>query len=149
MASLKDQLNADLKTAMLAKDSMAVDVLKGIKTAILYEEVAKKKREEGLSDSEIEQVMVREAKKRDESAALFDQGGNSDAAEKERAEKLVIEKYLPKQLSDEELDAIVSQTLASLGSDVQMGPAIGAVKAKVGTSADGARVAAAVRNHLQ
>lgn len=149
MASLKDQLNADLKTAMLAKDSMAVDVLKGLKTAIQYEEVAKGKREEGLSDTEIEQVLVREAKKRDESAALYDQGGNLGSAEKERAEKTVIEKYLPKQLSDEELEKIVVATLESMGDSVQMGPAIGAVKAKVGTSADGTRVAAAVRSHLQ
>lgn len=149
MASLKDQLNADLKTAMLAKDSMAVDVLKGLKTAIQYEEVAKQKREEGLSDPEIEQVLVREAKKRDESASLYEQGGNLDSAQKERAEKQVIGKYLPKQLNDEELDAVVAETLASLGDNVQMGPAIGAIKAKVGTSADGARVAAAVKKHLQ
>jgi uncharacterized protein len=149
VASLKDQLNADLKTAMLAKDSMAVDVLKGLKTAIQYEEVAKQKREEGLSDTEIEQVFVREAKKRDESAVLFDQGGNLDAAEKERAEKKVIEKYLPTQLSAEELNRIVAATLEELGDNAQMGPTIGAVKAKVGTSADGARVAAAVRKHLQ
>lgn len=149
MASLKDQLNADLKTAMLAKDSMAVDVLKGLKTAIQYEEVAKQKREEGLSDPEIEQVLVREAKKRDESASLYEQGGNLDSAQKERAEKQVIGKYLPKQLNDEELDAVVAETLARLGDNVQMGPAIGAIKAKVGTSADGARVAAAVKKHLQ
>lgn len=149
MASLKDQLNADIKTAMLSRDSMAVDVLKGLKTAIQYEEVAKGKREEGLNDTEIEQVLVREAKKRDESAALYDQGGNLDAAEKERTEKRVIEKYLPKQLSDEELDDIVASTLAEIGDTLQTGPAIGAVKARVGTSADGARVAAAVKKHLQ
>lgn len=149
MASLKDQLNADLKSAMLSKNGMAVDVLKGLKTAIQYEEVAKGKRDEGLSDAEIEQVLVREAKKRDESAALYDKGGNADAAAKERAEKQVIEAYLPTQLSDDELDKVVSATLAELGENVQMGPAIGAVKAKVGTQADGARVAAAVRKHLQ
>lgn len=149
MASLKDQLNADLKTAMLARNSLAVEVIKGIKTAILYEEVAKGKREAGLSDAEIEQVLVREAKKRDESASLFDQGGNLDAADKERAEKKLIEAYLPAQLSDAELDAIVVSTLEEMGDSLQPGPAIGAVKARVGTKADGARVAAAVRKHVQ
>lgn len=145
---LKEKLQADVKTALLAGDKAKAEVLKSLKSAILYEEVALKVREEGLPDDKIEVVLAREAKKRADAAELYAQNGQAERAETERAEKRIIESYLPKQLSDDELAAIVDETIASLGASAQMGPVIGAVKAKVGTSADGARIATAVKAKL-
>lgn len=141
---LKDKLQADIKTALLGGDKPRAEVLKSLKSAILYEEVALKVREEGLPDDKIELVFAREAKKRADAADLYAKNGQQDRADTERAEKAIIESYLPKQLSDEELTQVVKDVIAGMPNP-QMGPAIGAVKAKVGTSADGARVAAAVK----
>ena len=71
--SLKEKINADLKVSMLARDSFSTNVLRGLKAAILSEEVTKNKREEGLDDSEIESVIAREVKKRNEAAKLLDE----------------------------------------------------------------------------
>ncbi|HKX73366.1 MAG TPA: GatB/YqeY domain-containing protein [Candidatus Saccharimonadales bacterium] len=145
---LKDKLNADIKTALLAGDKPRAEILKSLKSAILYEEVALKVREEGLPDDKIEVVLAREAKKRADAADLYAKNDQPERAAIERAEKEVIESYLPKQLSDTELAQVVDEVIAGLGADAQMGPVIGAVKAKVGTAADGARVAAAVKAKL-
>lgn len=146
---LKERINADVKTAMLAGEREKADVLRGLKSAILYEEVAQKQRESGISDEAIEKVIVREVKKRDEAAGLYEKGGNAAAADKERAEKALLSDYLPKQLSDEELDAMVKSAIEEAGSEAHMGKIIGAVKQKAGSQADGARVAAAVQKALK
>ena len=145
---LKDKLTKDIKTALLAGDKFTAEVLKSLKSAILYEEVAQKVRDTGLADDKIEVVLAREAKKRVESAGLYAKAGQQDRADSELREKEIIERYLPKQLSDDELAEVVSSVIAGLGDNAQMGPVIGAVKAKVGTSADGARIAAAVKAKL-
>ncbi|HSE61669.1 MAG TPA: GatB/YqeY domain-containing protein [Candidatus Saccharimonadales bacterium] len=145
---LKDKLTQDIKTALLSGNKARAEVLKSLKSAILYEEVALKVREEGLPDDKIEVVLAREAKKRADAADLYAKNGQQERADAELAEKTIIEEYLPKQLGDEELQTIVDETVSELGPNAQMGPAIGAVKAKVGTSADGARIAAAVKAKL-
>lgn len=145
---LKDKLNADIKAAMLAGDKSRAEVLKSLKSAILYEEVAQKVRDEGLSDEQILPVLAREAKKRTESADLYKQGGQNDRAQVELAEKSIIDEYLPKQLSDEELQKTVDEVLQTLGAGAQMGQVIGQVKAKVGQAADGGRIAAIVKQKL-
>ena len=149
--ALKETLNADIKAAMIARDSLTLDTLNGIKTAIQYEEVAKKLRETGLDDSAIEAVIAREAKKRDEAAELFDRGGNHEAATKERAEKEILKKYLPQQLSEDEVRGLVAEAIATTGAaDAKdMGRVIGAVKAKAGNAADGALVARLTKELLQ
>lgn len=145
---LKDTLTADIKTALLSGDKARAEVLKSLKSAILYEEVALKVREEGLPDDKIQVVLAREAKKRADAADLYAKNGQQDRADTELSEKQIIEAYLPQQLSDDELREVVTATIAQLGDAAQMGPVIGAVKAKVGTSADGARIAAAVKATL-
>lgn len=147
--AIKQQLDADLKTAMLAGEKERTDVLRGLKSAVLYEEVAQKKRDAGLSDADIEKVIARESKKRDEAAELFERGGNLESAEKERREKEILSAYLPKQLNDDQLEAIVAAVIKESGEDVHVGKIIGTVKSQVGTQADGARVAAAVQKALQ
>ena len=144
---LKDKLTADIKTAMLGGDKAKAEVLKSLKSAILYEEVALKIRDTGLDDQQIQVVLAREAKKRGESADLYKKAGHEDRAQTELQEKEIIDGYLPKQLSDDELTAIAQDVIASMDNP-QMGPVIGAVKAKVGQSADGARVANAVKAAL-
>jgi uncharacterized protein len=141
---LKDTLTADIKTAMLGGDKVKAEVLKSLKSAILYEEVAQKVREEGLNDTQIQQVLAREAKKRAESAELYQKAGHADRAATELQEKEIIDGYLPTQLNDDELNQIVQEVVKTMDNP-QMGQVIGAVKAKVGQSADGARVAGAVK----
>jgi uncharacterized protein len=145
---LKDKLTADIKTALLAGDKFTAEVLKSLKSAILYEEVAQKVRDTGLNDEQIQLVLAREAKKRAESAELYAKADQKERAETELNEKKIIEAYLPKQLSDEELEAVINEVLATLGSDAQMGQVIGQVKAKVGQSADGGRIASLVKQKL-
>lgn len=148
---LKDDISADLKTAMLARDEFVTTTLRGLKAAILNEEVAKGLRDEGLDDDAIEQLIARESKKRDEAAKLFEQGGNQTSADKERAEKELLAKYLPAQLSETELSAMVDDAVADIKPEgmKDMGRVIGAVKAKAGNAADGALVARLVKEKLQ
>lgn len=151
MSNLKTHIDADLKSAMLARDSVKTQTLQGLKSAILYEEVAKKLRETGLDDTQIEQLVAREAKKRDEAAELFERGGNQASADKERVEKEILSAYLPEQLSESDVRAVIAAVVAELKPEgpKDMGRVIGAVKARVGTSADGALVAKLVKDSLQ
>ncbi len=148
---MKEQLAQDLKAAMLKRDHFLSDVLKGLKAAILNQEIANGKRDEGLSDAEIEALLAKEAKKRLEAASLYEQGGNQEAADKERREYEVIQNYLPEQLSEEEVAELVKEAVSKTGaSDIKdMGKVIGIIKAKAGNSADGALVAKLVKAELQ
>lgn len=147
---IKQKLQDDVKAAMLAGDSLRLETLRGLKSAILYAEVAAKKRDEGLSDEEIIALFAKEAKKRQESAELYQQGNSPERAEKELAEKAIIDAYLPEQLSEDELKAMIDEVITQQGaSGMQaMGQVIGAVKAKVGNSADGALIARLVKERL-
>lgn len=151
MAGLKDMIQADLKSAMLARDTVKTQTLQGLKATILNEEVAKKVRDSGLDDISIEQLIAREVKKRDEAAELFEKGGNTQSAAKERAEKNILLGYLPEQLSDDELQQIIDGVIAELKPDgmKDMGRIIGAVKTKTGSAGDGAIIAKLVKNTLQ
>lgn len=148
--TLKEQLTIDLKQAMLARDSFVVDVLKGLKSAILNQEIASNKRDEGLSENEVEALLVRESKKRDEAVILYEQGGNQTMADKERAEKEIISKYLPEQLGEDDIEKLVVEAIASTGASElkDIGKVIGAVKNKVGNSANSALVAKIAKNQL-
>lgn len=145
---LKERLTENIKTAMLAGDKPRVEVLRGLKAAILNEEVAKGVRDAGLSDDQIQQVFAREVKKRIEAADLYAKAGRQELADKENYQKGIIEEFLPQQLSDDELAEVVTAAIAELGDGAHMGQVIGAVKAKVGQSADGARIAAAVKQKV-
>lgn len=144
--SLKEKINADLKASMLARDSFSTNVLRGLKAAILSEEVAKNKREEGLDDSEIETVIVREVKKRNEAAKLLDE----ERAENELKEAKILSKYLPEMVSEDEIRTAVKAEILTMGevSIKQMGAVIGKMKAKFGNSADGAVLAKIVKEEL-
>lgn len=148
---IRQQIDDDLKTAMLGGDSVRVDTLRGLKSVILYADVAAKKRDTGgVSDEEVMNLLAKEAKKRQESADLYVKGGSQERADKELTEKVIIEGYLPEQLSDEELSKLIDEAIAEKNAEGMqaMGKVIGAVKAKAGSSADGAKVAQLVKERL-
>ncbi len=148
--TLKQTIDQDLKQAMLAGDKTLTETLRGLKSAILYVEVAANKRDTGLTDDEVTVVMHKEAKKRQESADLYKQGGNQERASSELNEKVAIEKYLPEKISDTELDKFIDESINEIGKDSQkMGQIIGAVKQKTGATADGATIARLVKEKLQ
>jgi uncharacterized protein YqeY len=148
--TIKQQIDQDLKAAMLAKDADRLSVLRGIKTAVLYEEVAKNLRDVGLDDSAVTMILQREAKKRQESADLYVKGGSQFRADKELSEKKVIETYLPDQLSDADLKVIIETAITNLGDETPaaLGRIIGAVKAKAGGAAEGTTIARLVKERL-
>lgn len=147
---LKTQIDQDLKVALLAGDKTLATILRGLKSAILYVEVAKGAREQGLSDDEIIAILTKESKKRQESADLYTQGGNAERAAAELAEKKVIAKYLPAQLSEDEVRELVESTVMELNatSPQAMGQVIGAIKAKAGPTADGGLIARLVKERF-
>ncbi len=148
---LRQQLDADLKAALLAKNTIKVETLRGLKSAILYADVAAKKRDVGgIGDDEITALIAKESKKRQESADLYIRGGSQARADKELAEKAIIEAYLPEQLTEEALLRVIDAVIAEQGAiSVQaMGKVIGLVKSEVGGGADGARIAQLVKERL-
>jgi uncharacterized protein len=149
VAELKDQLRADLTTAMRARDQVRMRTLRMALTSITTEEVAGTSARD-LSDEEIVKVLTREAKKRREAAEAFGAAGRDEQAAAERAEGEVLAGYLPAQLSDDELTALVSAVIAETGaSGMQgMGQVMKMLTPRVAGRADGARVAAEVRRHL-
>jgi uncharacterized protein YqeY len=112
--------------------------------------VAKNARDSGLPDEEMMQLLMKESKKRQESADLYLQGHEEARAQTELQEKALIDSYLPKQLSDSELLAVIDEVIKSSGvTDPQaMGQVIGQVKQKVGASADGATIARLTKQRL-
>ncbi|MBC7942980.1 GatB/YqeY domain-containing protein [Candidatus Saccharibacteria bacterium] len=149
--ALKEQINNDLKAALLGGNRFAGEVLRGLKAAILNEEVSQSKRDVGLDDAVIEQVIGREVKKRNESARIYDGAERPELADNERAEAKILAAYLPEQLSESEIDLVVTRVVSELGvsGPSALGQVIGAVKKELGNSADGATVAKLVKNALQ
>ncbi len=143
---MNDQIRQDLKTAMLAKDETAVMTLRMLLSEIKYAEVAGVE----ISDQAIIGVVQKELKKRKEAAEGFRKGGREESAQKEEAEAKILEKYLPSQLSDQELQSLVVEVIKEVGatSMSDMGKVISKVMAKAGQSAEGSRISALVRQQL-
>lgn len=148
---LEDRIEQDIKTALLAGNSGRATTLRGLKAALLNVKVAEGKRDSGLTDDEVIAVFAKEAKKRAESATMYEQGGAADKAAAELEEKAIIEEYLPAQIDEAELTEIIKKAIADTGASgpQAMGQVIGAVKKQVGASADGAVIARIVKEQLQ
>jgi uncharacterized protein len=146
---LKDRLRTDLTTAMKGRDELSTATLRMVLSAVSAEEVAGKEARE-LSDDDVMAVLRREAKKRREAAEAFAGAGRAEQAERERAEEGVIATYLPAQLEDADLAAIVADVVTSTGASgmKDMGKVMGAVQGRVAGRAEGGRVAAEVRRQL-
>ncbi len=149
MPGLKDRLRTDLTTAMKGRDELSTATLRMVLSAVSAEEVAGKEARE-LSDDDVMAVLRREAKKRREAAEAFAGAGRAEQAERERAEEGVIATYLPAQLADADLAAIVADVVTSTGASgmKDMGKVMGAVQGRVAGRAEGGRVAAEVRRQL-
>ena len=150
MSALKARITDEMKAALLGGNRFRGDVLRNVKAAILNEEVSLGKRDEGLNDAEVEKVLAREVKKRVENAELYRSNGRAELAEPEEQEAEILREFLPEQLSEAEIVAIVEDVVASMDdvSMQKMGQVIGAVKQKVGNAADGALVAKIVKEKL-
>jgi uncharacterized protein YqeY len=149
MADLKDRLRADLTSAMKSRDELRTATLRMVLAAVSAEEVAGKEARE-LSDDEVQGVLRREAKKRREAAEAFGAAGRTEQAEREQAEGDVVATYLPAQLDDADLAAIVADVVTRTGASgmKDMGKVMGAAQGAVAGRADGSRVAAEVRRQL-
>jgi len=137
--NLKEQLQADLIAAMKSGDTVRRDTLRMLDSAIKNVEIEKKKRETGLSEEEILEVVSRAVKQRQDSIQQFTQGGRPDLAEKEKVEMDILMVYLPQQLGEEDLRAIIAEVIKTSGatSAADIGKVMGAVMAKVKGKADG------------
>ncbi len=144
---MQDTIQADLKSAMLAGDALKVEVLKGLKSSIQNHRIATKKEP---SDEAIIKLTKKEVKKRHEAASLYQQAGATERQQKELSEVKILEKYLPKQLSDEELREIIGKILEEnkIDSPQKLGAGIGLANKQVGASADGAKIAQIVKEKL-
>jgi uncharacterized protein len=149
MAALKDRLRGDLTKAMKARDEVRTRTLRMALTSITREEVAGASARE-LSDDEVVKVLTREAKRRREAAEAFAAAGRDEQAAAERAEGAILDGYLPAQLSDEEIAAMVAAVIDETGASgmAAMGQVMKVLTPRVAGRADGARVAAEVRRRL-
>jgi uncharacterized protein YqeY len=150
--SVKDRLQTDLTVAMRARDEVTLSTIRMLRSAIMNAEVAGDTAVE-LSEEQVTAVLQSEAKKRSESAEVYQQVGRAELAAKELAELEVIERYLPAAMSDDELIAIVDEEVAeAAASGAEGGRAMGivikAVRERAGATADGARIAGLVKSKL-
>lgn len=147
---IKEQIKNDLKEAMKAGDAEKRDTLRMLDSMIKNEEIEQKSREEGLSDEAVQALVGRAVKQRKDSIKQFMDGGREDLADKEKVELEIIEKYLPEQMSDEELEKIVKDVIAETGAEskADMGKVMGPVMGKVGSAAEGGRVKDMVMKNL-
>lgn len=148
---LKAEVDKDLKAAMLGGDKRLVEVLRGLKSAILYKEVADSKREQGLSDTEIVSVFKKEQKSRRDAIAIYDQAGETARAEEEQYQIDVIAKYVPEEMSEEKVAEVVLEVIKKLDivepKPQDMGRIIAEVKQSA-PNADGAVIAKAVKQNI-
>ena len=146
--SLKSQIEADIKTAMLAKDKESLTALRSIKSLILLAETEKGAAQELAQDAELK-LLTKAAKQRRESAEIFGAQNRADLQEKELVELAVIERYLPKQLSEAELKEAIKAIIAKVGATgpADLGKVMGATKELAG-KADGKAISTTVKELL-
>lgn len=147
--ALFEQVSEDIKNAMKAKDKVALEALRGIKKEFLEAKTAKGANDE-LSDETAIKILQKMVKQRKESAAIFTEQGRTDLAENELAEASVIEKYLPAQMSDEELTAVIKEIIAEVGatSAKEMGKVMGVASKKLAGKAEGKAISDKVKSLL-
>lgn len=150
--TIKERLQTDLTASMKARDDVTTSTIRMLRSAITNAEVAGDAAVE-LTDDQVISVLQSEAKKRAESAEVYEQNGRTESAAKERAELAVIERYLPAAMSDDELEAIVDEEIARAAAEGAeggraMGAVIKAVRERAGASAEGGRIAALVKSKL-
>lgn len=146
--SLFEQVEKDTLAAMKAKDATKLSTLRMLKSAISYAMIQAKK--DKPDDAEVRQIIAKQAKQRRESLESFEKAGRADLAEKEKAELAILEAYLPKQLSDDELNAEIQKAIASSGAKgpADMGKLMKVLMPAIQGRADGKRIQNAVKRLL-
>ena len=147
---LEQQIQNDLKAAMLAKDKVALASIRGIKAAILLAKTAEGGQKDTIEDAELVKIIQKLVKQRKESAAIYTEQNRPELAENELAEAAVMEKYLPKALSEEEVEAAVKEIIAQVGASsmADMGKVMGAATKQLAGQADGRVISGIVKKLL-
>ena len=142
--SLNAKIKADIKDAMRAKDVQKRDTLRNIQVAVKDIEVNERR---DVTDADVEAILVKYCKQREDAMAQFKEAGRDDLVEKEEAELLIVKAYLPEPMSDEELESIIKDVIAKTGAESMkdMGKVMGAAKQAIGSKADGGRINACVK----
>ena len=150
MANLELQIQADIKAAMIAKDKVALAATRAIKAAILLAKTAEGAVKEEIEDAEVVKIISKLVKQRKESAAIYTEQNRADLAENELAEATAMEKYLPKALTEEEVEAAVREVIAEVGASsmADMGKVMGTATKKLAGQADGRIISAIVKKLL-
>lgn len=150
MAQLENQIQNDIKAAMIAKDAVALTSIRAIKAAILLAKTSEGGAKESLEDEEVIKIIGKLVKQRKESAAIYSQQNREDLAQNELAEAKVMEKYLPKSLSEEEVEAAVKEIIAQIGASsmADMGKVMGVATKKLAGAADGRVISTIVKRLL-
>jgi uncharacterized protein len=143
---LSDQIEADLASALKAGEAERVSTLRMLRSSLKNKEI-----ETGgpLEDGAVEQLIGKEVKQRRESAAVYREGGRGELAEKEEAEALLLQAYLPEPLSGEELEGIVDRVISEAGEGAHLGAVIGRVRSEVGSRAESSEIARLVTEKLK
>ena len=150
MAQLENQIQSDIKAAMIAKDAVALTSIRAIKAAILLAKTSEGGAKESLEDEEVIKIIGKLVKQRKESATIYSQQNREDLAQNELAEAKVMEKYLPKSLSEEEVEAAVKEIIAQIGASsmADMGKVMGVATKKLAGAADGRVISTIVKRLL-
>lgn len=149
--SLKETILDELKSAMKNKDAERLQVLRSIKAKILEKEISERKGgESDISDEQVLEVLMKAGKQRKESIDSFEKGGREDLVEKEKAELAIIEEFLPKMMSEDEVRAAVRDQIEKMGaSDMSdMGKVMGVMMGKLKGKAEGSVVSRVVKEEL-
>lgn len=149
--SLKDRISEEIKIAMKAKDKIRLETVRSIKKVLLEKEVSLRPQgQESLTESQELEVLAQQAKQRRDSIEQYRQAGRDDLADKEAQELAIIEEYLPGQLTDEEVGAVVDEVIASIGatSIKDMGKVMGPVMQQLKGRAEGQKIQALVKAKL-
>ena len=149
--SLKQQIFEDLKSAMKAGEAEKRDTLRMLDSMIKNAEIDKMKKEEGLNDAEVQEVIARAIKQRKDAIAQFEEGGRPELAEKEKKEVEILSVYMPEQLSEDKVREIVKEVIAQSGatSKAEIGKVMGPAMGKLKGQADGNLVKHIVEEELQ
>jgi uncharacterized protein YqeY len=145
--SLKEQIKNDIKEAMRAKEITRRDTLRNIQTSIKQVEVDERKE---VTDAEVEAIMAKYLKQREDAKAQFMEAGRDDLVAKEDEEIAIVQSYLPEPMSDDELESTLKEIIAQVGAESMkdMGKVMGAAKSAIGSRADGGRINQVVKKLL-
>jgi len=145
--TLKDQIKSDIKDAMRAKEIIKRDTLRNIQAGIKQIEVDERRE---VTDTDVEAILSKYLKQREDAKAQFIQAGREDLVEKENAEIAIAKSYLPEPMDDTELESVLKEIIASVGAESmkEMGKVMGAAKSAIGSRADGGRINIMVKKLL-